>query len=76
MRRQIPALVRSRLVVAVTAALALSGGVAAPAGAAGPGCDNRPAPAQGRGNHCDGAQAAPVPGGDQTAGGATGRKIG
>ena len=76
MRRQIPALVRSRLVVAAAAAFALSAGAAAPARADGPGCDNRPAQAQGRGAHCDGAQTAPAQGGDQTAGGATGRKIG
>ena len=80
MRRQITALVRSRLVLAVAAALAISAGAAAPASADGRDGGSSPAQSQDRGrdrgDHCDRNQGAPAQSGDQTAGGATGRKIG
>lgn len=77
MRRQVTALVRSRLVLAVAAALALSAGAAAPASADGrDGGGRQAAQSQDHGDRCERGQGAPAQGADQTAGSATGRKIG
>jgi len=83
MRRQIPALIRSRLVVAIAAALALSAGAAAPASADGRDGGRQAGQSQDRGDRgrdrgdrCERDQGAPAAQGGDTAGSATGRKIG
>ena len=80
MRRQIPALIRSRLVVAIAAALALSAGAAAPASADGRDGSRQAGQSQDRGrdrgDRCERDQGAPAAQGGDTAGSATGRKIG